>query len=168
MIEQSGSSGSFSYSTIAGREDMPVNYVSFYDALRFANWLHNGQGSGDNLANAFSNTPESHQSSIGLFVTAETYIGKHGYSLRLDGLDRGFNDRARERAIVVHGASYVSPAFVKAQGRLGRSWGCPAVSAAVARPLIDAIKGGNLLFAYYPDQEWLRSSQYLGDCAAAQ
>jgi hypothetical protein len=126
-----------------------------------------GQGSGDNLATTFSNTPESHQSSLGLFATAETYIGKHGYSLRLDGLERGVNDRARERAIVVHGADYVSPAFVKAQGRLGRSWGCPAVSGAVARPLIDLVKGGNLLFAYYPDQRWLRTSEYLGDCAAA-
>jgi hypothetical protein len=133
----------------------------------YQEFVAHGQGSGDNLATTFSNTPESHQTSLGLFATAETYLGKHGYSLRLDGLEPGFNDRARERAIVVHGAAYVSPAFVHAQGRLGRSWGCPAVSEKVARPLIDAVKGGNLLFAYYPDQRWLRTSQYLGDCAAA-
>ena len=129
--------------------------------------VSHGQGSGGNLATAFSNTPDSHQSSLGLFVTAEPYTGKNGYSLRLDGLDRGFNDRARARAIVIHGAPYVSDAFAKAQGRLGRSWGCPAVRDEIARPLIDLIAGGNLVFAYYPDQDWLTSSAYLGGCAAA-
>ena len=126
-----------------------------------------GQGSGGNLATAFSNTPDSHQSSLGLFVTAESYVGKNGYSLRLDGLDRGFNDRARERAIVMHGAPYVTSELARTQGRLGRSWGCPAVSDAVARSLIDVVKGGNLVFAYYPDKRFLQSSAYLGDCAAA-
>jgi hypothetical protein len=133
----------------------------------YEEFVAHGQGSGGNLATAFSNTPESHQSSLGLFVTAEAYVGKNGYSLRLDGLDRGFNDRARERAIVIHGAPYVTPDFARAQGRLGRSWGCPAVSDAVARPLIDLVKGGDLVFAYYPDRKWLQASAYLGDCAAA-
>jgi len=126
-----------------------------------------GQGTGDAMATSFSNTPETHKTSLGLFVTEGTYVGKNGYSLRLNGLDEGFNDRARERAIVMHGAPYVSEAFAKAQGRLGRSWGCPALREAVARELIDRVKGGSLLFAYYPDQQWLKSSQYLGDCAAA-
>ena len=94
-------------------------------------------------------------------------MGKNGYSLRLDGLDRGFNDRARDRAIVMHGAPYVSEAFARAQGRLGRSWGCPALRDAVARDVIDLVKGGGLVFAYYPDPEWLSASKYLGDCAAA-
>jgi hypothetical protein len=133
----------------------------------FEELVAHGQGSGGNLATAFSNLPDSHQTSLGLFVTGESYVGKNGYSLRLDGLDRGFNDRARERAIVMHGAPYVSPEVAKTQGRLGRSWGCPAVSDAVARPLIDLVKDGDLVFAYYPDREWLRSSAYLGDCAAA-
>ena len=124
-----------------------------------------GQGSGANFAKEFSNQPDSHQTSLGLFVTDTTYVGKNGYSLRLDGLDKGMNDRARERAIVMHGAPYVSDAFVKANGRLGRSWGCPAVSDAVARRLIDSVKGGGLVFAYYPDAEWLKRSKYLGDCA---
>ena len=123
-----------------------------------------GQGTGGDLASAFSNEPDSHQSSLGLFVTADTYVGRNGYSLRLDGLDRGFNDRARERAIVMHGAPYVSDDFVRAQGRLGRSWGCPALGDEVARTVIDRIKGGNLVFAYYPDQAWLNGSRLLGDC----
>ncbi len=126
-----------------------------------------GMGTGDNLASAFSNLPDSHKSSLGLFVTEGTYVGKNGYSLRLNGLDAGFNDRARERAIVMHGAPYVSDAFAQAQGRLGRSWGCPALREGVARQVIDLVKDGNLVFAYYPDAQWLKTSQYLGDCAAA-
>lgn len=126
-----------------------------------------GEGTGEDRATTFSNTPDSHRSSLGLFVTEETYVGRNGYSLRLNGLERGFNDRARERAIVMHGASYVSEAFAASRGRLGRSWGCPALREAVARPLIDRVKGGSLLFVYYPDQQWLKSSTYLGDCAAA-
>ncbi len=132
--------------------------------LVYEELVAHGQGSGANLATAFSNEPETHQTSLGLFVTRDTYIGKNGYSLRLDGLDRGVNDRARERAIVMHGAPYVSESFVKANGRLGRSWGCPAVSAEVARELIDRVKGGGLVFAYYPDATWLKTSKYLGNC----
>jgi hypothetical protein len=135
--------------------------------LLYSEHVAHGQGSGANLATAFSNEPETHQTSLGLFVTADTYTGKNGYSLRLDGLDEGFNDRARERAIVMHGAPYVNPAAALIQGRLGRSWGCPAVREDIARELIDRLKGGNLLFAYYPDRGWLSSSKYLGDCAAA-
>jgi hypothetical protein len=136
-------------------------------AVLYEELVAHGQGTGDNMATSFSNQPDSHKTSLGLFVTDDTYVGKNGYSLRLNGLDAGFNDRARERAIVIHGAPYVSEAFVQAQGRLGRSWGCPALRDAVARDLIDRIKGGTLVFAYYPDQQWLKSSQYLGDCAAA-
>jgi len=133
--------------------------------LLYEELVAHGQGSGANLATQFSNTAESHQTSLGLFVTDETYVGRNGYSLRLDGLDKGMNDRARERAIVMHGAPYVSPAFVKSNGRLGRSHGCPAVSDVVARELIDRVKGGGLVFAYYPDAEWLKTSKYLGGCA---
>ena len=134
--------------------------------LLYEELVAHGQGTGANIATKFSNKDESHQTSLGLFVTETTYVGKNGYSLRLDGLDKGFNDRARERAIVMHGAPYVSEAFVKANGRLGRSWGCPAVSDAVARELIDRVKGGGLVFAYYPDAEWLKTSKYLGGCGA--
>ena len=134
--------------------------------LVYEELVAHGQGSGANMATQFSNTDESHQTSLGLFVASETYIGKHGYSLRLDGLDRGVNDRARDRAIVIHGAPYVSEQFVKANGRLGRSWGCPAISAAVAKPMIDRVKGGGLVFAYYPDATLLKTSKYLGGCRA--
>ena len=134
--------------------------------LVYEELVAHGQGSGANMATEFSNDDESHQTSLGLFVTGDTYVGKNGYSLRLDGLDRGVNDRARDRAIVMHGAPYVSDAFVKANGRLGRSWGCPAISAAVAREMIDRVKGGGLVFSYYPDAGWIKASKYLGGCRA--
>lgn len=134
--------------------------------LLYEELVAHGQGSGANVATRFSNIPDTQMTSLGLFVTDTTYVGKNGYSLRLDGLDRGINDRARDRAIVMHGAPYVSDAFVEANGRLGRSWGCPAVSDGVARELIDRVKGGNLVFAYYPDAEWLKTSKYLGGCGA--
>jgi hypothetical protein len=132
--------------------------------LVYKELVAHGQGSGANFATLFSNEPETHRTSIGLFVTDETYVGRNGYSLRLDGLDRGFNDKARARAIVMHGAPYVSAAFVKAQGRLGRSHGCPALREAVARKIIDTVKRGSLVFSYYPDKKWMNSSKYLGDC----
>jgi hypothetical protein len=132
--------------------------------LLYEELVSHGQGSGGNLATSFSNRPDSHQTSLGLFVTDTTYVGRNGYSLRLEGLDRGFNDRARERAIVMHGAPYVNADVARTLGRLGRSHGCPAVREMIARELIDRIKGGNLVFSYYPDQEWLQSSKYLGRC----
>ena len=135
--------------------------------MLFKELVAHGRDTGENLATHFSDRMNSHQSSLGMFVTGDTYVGSNGYSLRLDGLEPGFNARARERAIVMHGAAYVSEAFAEARGRLGRSWGCPALREAVARKVIDLVKGGSLLFAYYPDQQWLKSSTYLGDCAAA-
>jgi hypothetical protein len=120
-----------------------------------------GRNSGFDVPTRFSNEPESNMSSIGLYRAAESYIGKHGYSLRLDGLEPGFNDRARDRAIVIHGADYVNAKAAKAQGRLGRSLGCPAVRPEVARQLIDTVKNGGLIFAYYPDPSWLQRSTYL-------
>lgn len=146
----------------------PRMWVLDLDAreLLYEELVSHGQGSGGNVATKFSNTPDSHQTSIGLFVTDTTYVGRNGYSLRLDGLDKGFNDRARERAIVMHGAPYVNGVIGKSLGRLGRSHGCPAVRDAVARELIDRVKGGDLVFSYYPDAEWLKTSKYLGTCGA--
>jgi len=129
--------------------------------LLFEELVAHGRGSGDNLPTLFSNVPDSHRSSLGLYRTGEAYIGKHGYSLRLDGLERGINDRARERAIVIHGAAYVNTATARILGRLGRSLGCPAVRSEISRPLIDAVKDGGLVFAYYPDRSWLDASTYL-------
>lgn len=117
-----------------------------------------GRGTGDNYARHFSNVPDSLQTSLGLFLTGGTYQGGNGYSLKLRGLDPGLNDRAEERYIVMHGAWYVSPAQARSQGRLGRSWGCPAVSEAVAQPLIDTIKGGSFVFSYHPDEPRLAGS----------
>jgi len=130
-------------------------------ALLFQELVSHGRGSGGTMATMFSNEPESNKTSLGLFRTSETYVGQNGYSLRLDGLERGVNDRARERAIVMHGAPYVNAATAKANGYLGRSLGCPAVRPEIARKLIDTVKGGGLLFAYYPDQTWLKSSGFL-------
>lgn len=131
-------------------------------ALLFAEHVAHGRGSGENLPHAFSNRDGSHQSSLGLFRTAETYEGGNGYSLRMDGLEPGVNDAARDRLIVMHGAPYVDPLAALKQGRLGRSFGCPAVRPAVARDLIDTLKQGQLLFAYYPDADWLKHSRVLG------
>ncbi|HYN06445.1 MAG TPA: murein L,D-transpeptidase catalytic domain family protein [Vicinamibacterales bacterium] len=129
--------------------------------LLYRELVAHGEGSGNNLANQFSNEPDTHASSLGLFVTGESYVGKNGYSMRLTGLDAGFNDRALERAIVMHGAPYVSAEFARTHGRLGRSWGCPALRDGVAREVIDRVKGGGLLFVYYPDRDWLESSKYM-------
>jgi hypothetical protein len=127
-----------------------------------------GRGTGDDRASRFSNEPGSHQSSLGLFLTGEVYTGSNGYSLRLDGLEPGVNDRARERAIVMHGAPYVSGAVVRAMGRLGRSWGCPALRTGVAREVIDLIKDGSLVFVYYPDDRWQQTSRFLGGCGGVR
>ena len=97
---------------------------------------------------AFSNRPGSYQSSLGFFRTGDTYMGKNGYSLFLDGLEKGINDKARERAIVVHGANYADPAVLKGQQRLGRSLGCPALPPDISKQVIDTIKGGVLLYIY--------------------
>jgi hypothetical protein len=129
--------------------------------LLFHEYVAHGSGSGEDLATRFSNRDGTHRSNLGLLVTAETYDGKHGYSLKLDGLESGWNDNARERAIVFHAADYVSEATIRRQGRLGRSWGCPALEPAVARAVIDTIKGGSLVFGYAPDPDWLRGSRYL-------
>ena len=129
--------------------------------ILFRELVAHGKNSGGNVASFFSNTPGSLATSIGLFVTAETYIGSNGYSLRLKGLEEGVNDRAWDRAIVMHGAPYVSRAAVRALGRLGRSWGCPAVRKEVARKLIDTLRGGSPIFAYYPDRNWLEQSSFV-------
>lgn len=129
--------------------------------LLYRELVAHGRNSGDNYASRFSNQPGSLQSSLGLFRTLSTYQGQNGYSLRLDGLETGVNDRALERAIVMHGAPYVNAGLSHSQGRIGRSWGCPALRAGVAREVIDALKGGQLVFSYYPDNDWLATSQYL-------
>lgn len=134
--------------------------------ILFRELVAHGRNTGDNMAVHFSDAMESRASSIGLFRTADTYVGHNGYSLRLDGLEPGFNSHARERAIVMHGAAYVNADVAKANGRLGRSWGCPALREAVARQVIDTVRGGGVIFSYYPDATWLKTSRFL-NCHAA-
>jgi hypothetical protein len=133
--------------------------------LLFEELVAHGRNSGENFATRFSNEDQSLESSYGLFVTGDVYVGKHGRSLRLEGLDKGYNDRAEARGIVVHAADYVSDA-VAAKGRLGRSWGCPALNPAVAGRVIDAIENGSAVFAYYPDSSWIKTSAFLEGAAA--
>jgi len=127
----------------------------------FNELVAHGKNSGDDLAMSFSNTLGSRKSSLGLFRTSATYRGRHGYSLNLDGLEPGINDRAHERRIVVHGASYVSPEFLASHGRLGRSYGCPALDRRVSSRVIDLIKDGSAVFAYYPDSAWIQRSSFI-------
>ena len=120
-----------------------------------------GRNSGSLNANSFSNTPQSYQSSLGFYLTAETYYGKHGYSLRLDGLEKNINDNARDRAIVIHGADYVSESFIEKYGRLGRSFGCPALPKAKSKAIIDVIKNKSCLFIYSASETYAAQSNYL-------
>ena len=134
--------------------------------LLFRELVAHGKNSGGDRASFFSNESGSLATSLGLFVTADTYHGGNGYSLRLRGLEEGVNDMAWDRLIVMHGASYVSRAAVKALGRLGRSWGCPAVRTEIARKLIDTLRGGSPVFAYYPEKSWLASSRFVRQAPA--
>ena len=132
--------------------------------LLFHEYVSHGKGSDpnhDGMMDSASNTPDTNQSNVGLLRTGETYSGKHGNSLRLDGLEAGFNDNARSRGIVVHSASYVDDKAIHRAGKSGRSRGCPALDPDVTGQVIETIKDGNLVFAYYPDENWLRRSAYL-------
>ena len=127
----------------------------------FHELVAHGKRSGDNEARAFSNVIGSHQSSLGVFRTGGDYFGEHGIALRLEGLEPGWNDRAMDRAIVLHGASYVSEQFAKRHGRIGRSFGCPAVRPVIADSLIRTIRDGTMLFASFPDSAYAADSAYL-------
>lgn len=117
-----------------------------------------GRNTGEEYARQFSNTPESNQSSLGFYVTGSTYIGKHGTSLKLHGMEKGINDNAERRAIVMHAAEYVSEGFIKRVGRLGRSQGCPAVPVEEHQEIIKTLANGTCLFIYYPDATYFQRS----------
>ena len=121
-----------------------------------------GRNSGELYATEFSNTNNSYQSSLGFYITGKTYHGKHGLSLKLHGLEPGINDNAETRAIVIHGADYVDEQYAKKYGRLGRSWGCPAIPMSQHKEIIDVLSGGKCLFIYYPDQGYYSKSRYAG------
>lgn len=123
-------------------------------------YVAHGKNSGLQTADRFSNIPESLQSSLGFYVTSETYSGKHGLSLRLDGVEAGFNDNARARAIVMHGADYIGANRLNAP-YMGRSFGCPAVPRAESKEIINLLKEGTCLFVYHPDKNYLSKSKLL-------
>lgn len=129
--------------------------------LLYSSVVAHGKNSGENYATSFSNEYGSYKSSLGFYLTASTYQGRNGYSLILDGLEKGINDRARERAIVVHGAAYANPSVASRGGRLGRSFGCPALPQELSRPIIDAIKGGSVMYIYADKPEYLAQSTVL-------
>lgn len=126
--------------------DLATNTI-LYNSL-----VAHGRNTGDEFATSFSNSAESYKSSLGFYATGEIYNGKHGSSLKLDGLEKGVNDSARERAVVMHGADYVAESFIKNNHRLGRSLGCPAIPVAMTKEIINAIKGRSCLFIYHPSR----------------
>lgn len=131
--------------------------------ILYKSLVAHGKNSGENIADSFSNDSKSLKSCLGFFLTAETYTGKHGYSLKLDGLEPGINDNARQRAIVIHGADYVSASFAQQHGRLGRSWGCPALPTDRSKEIIDKISQGSCLFIYGNDPKYLKNSKILNE-----
>ncbi len=121
--------------------------------------VSHGRNSGENYATSFSNESGSHKSSLGFYLTGDTYQGRNGYSMLMHGLEPGINDKARERSIVVHGAAYANPSVIRNGGRLGRSHGCPALPEAVSEEIIDTIKGGTVMFIYANDRTYLAQSE---------
>ncbi|HVD99855.1 MAG TPA: murein L,D-transpeptidase catalytic domain family protein [Cytophagaceae bacterium] len=130
-------------------------------ALVLNDYVAHGKNSGNLYANEFSNTPHSCQSSLGFYKVSEPYYGQHGLSLRLDGLDKGFNCKARERAIVMHTADYARPEFIQQNGRMGRSFGCPVLPAESFHKISRSVSGNSLLFIYYPDSNYLNKCIWL-------
>ncbi|ADO84266.1 murein L,D-transpeptidase catalytic domain family protein [Ilyobacter polytropus] len=129
--------------------------------LLYETYVAHGTRTGDIFAEKFSNTVNSHKSSVGFFLTDETYVGSKGYSLRLEGLEEGINDNARKRAIVIHAADYANPDFIKTSGRLGRSWGCPALPEELSPEIIDTIKNGSVLFVNGNDSNYAKKSKFI-------
>ncbi|MGC8518665.1 MAG: murein L,D-transpeptidase catalytic domain family protein [Steroidobacteraceae bacterium] len=148
------------YSVPSARRRLAVADVETGKVL-FYTYVAHGKGSGLDSATRFSNRPGTDASSLGVFLTANTYYGEHGYSLRLKGLDPKFNGDAYRRDIVIHSAWYVSKAFARAHGRMGRSWGCFALSRTVESAIVRLIQGATVLVGYYPDPRWLHGSSFL-------
>lgn len=127
----------------------------------FDTYTTQGKGSGRRYAHHFSNTPNSLASSIGVYKTESPYVGQHGFSLRLDGLEEGFNSNARSRDIVVHAANYASSSYISSKGRAGLSWGCFVLGPRVNAKVIKTIKDQTIILAYYPDRKWLKTSRFI-------
>jgi hypothetical protein len=148
------------YSLPSDRERLVVYDVK-ENRIAYTSLVAHGRNSGEHMATSFSNRLQSYQSSLGFYLTAETYQGKHGYSLRLDGLEDGFNDNARQRAVVMHAADYATRDFITRHGRLGRSLGCPSMPPAVSDEIITHIKENNVLFIYADDDDYLGQSEII-------
>ncbi len=138
------------------------------EKLLFHTHVSHGFKSGETQSNYFSNIENSKTSSIGVYLTANTYYGRYGAALKLQGVEENFNDKAYERFIVMHGSWYVSEKFIKKYGRAGRSWGCPSVTRELVVPITQAIKDKSFLIIYYPEREWLAQSKFLNCSAIAE
>jgi len=130
------------------------------ERLLYNTYVAHGVNSGMDVPHHFSNQMSSKETSLGTYVTRDTYMGSKGLSLNLQGLERGINDNAYNRRVVIHGAWYVEPDFIRKAGRAGRSWGCPSIAKTLAAPVINTIKNGSVVFAYYPDKSYLAHSNY--------
>ncbi|MCH9756736.1 MAG: murein L,D-transpeptidase catalytic domain family protein [Gammaproteobacteria bacterium] len=131
------------------------------EKLLFNTHVAHGANSGSIIPKHFSNQVSSRETSLGTYVTQDTYMGSNGYSLNIKGLEKGINDNAYIRRVVVHGAQYVEPDFIKSTGHAGRSWGCLAIAKTLTKPIINLIKEGSVIFAYYPDKQYMSHSHYL-------
>ena len=129
--------------------------------LLYRTYVAHGINSGKEYANSFSNRQNSYKSSLGFYVTRDTYVGSNGLSLRIDGVEKGFNDKANARAIVIHGANYVSERVLHKYGLMGTTFGCPAVPEEMASQIIPVLKNGTCLFIYYPSKRYLQASKMI-------
>ena len=127
--------------------------------ILFNTLVAHGRNTGNEFASTFSNSAESYKSSLGFYATGEIYSGKHGMSLKLDGLEKGVNDNARARGVVMHAAEYVSNSFIKNNHRLGRSQGCPAVPVELSKEIISTIKNKSCFFIYHPSRAFKLASE---------
>jgi len=134
------------------------NYKVLYHTI-----VSHGRNSGEKFATSFSNRHGSFQSSLGFYLTENTYQGGNGYSLRLDGLEKGINDQAKARAVVIHGADYCSEEVIRSTGRLGRSYGCPALPRKLTKPIINTIKEGSLLYIYANNAQYITKTKVLNN-----
>ncbi|MFC3909431.1 murein L,D-transpeptidase catalytic domain family protein [Legionella dresdenensis] len=147
------------YSLPSSKQRMWIFDIS-KEKLLYNTYVAHGRNSGMDIPRHFSNQASSKETSLGTYVTRDTYIGSKGLALNLQGLEQGINDNAYNRRVVIHGAWYVEPDFIRKAGRAGRSWGCPSIAKTLAKPVINTIKGGSVVFAYYPDKYYLSHSGY--------
>lgn len=133
------------------------------EKLVLTTYVAHGRNSGSEYANRFSNKPSSLQSSLGFYITNSTYYGEHGLSLRITGLEKGYNDKALQRNIVVHGADYIDENWLHNSNTMGRSYGCPAIPEKESKEIITTIKNGSCLFIYHPSKNYLKGSKILND-----